>query len=571
MPSSKQDRIIARLLEERVKLGTVSGIWTTKPETIKFVDINIPEIELITTKSYQVNPNPGNREPIIVEDSLGNLGNAVGLRNPGMEKGYKDLKKLREEHKMRALLNVSLSASSIDDFVKLVKRFEDVADILELNFSCPHAKPGFGSSIGSDANVVAEYMKELREVTNALLFPKLTPNVDDISAIAMAAINNGADGISAINTVGPEIYVEPHTGKPILTNVKGGKSGDWIKNIAIKKILEIRRAVGVSVPIIGMGGISFAEDVKKLYEVGADVVGIGSVLSRVKNSDRPRFFSKLEKNLSNEGANPSFFVSNKRVAEYFPYTITEIVEKGPDLRLVKLDGKMDYKSSQFAFLWIPDVGEKPFSIAQDHPLSFIVRKREYDPSSKKGLFTDALFKLKEGDELMVRGPYGAVVDDHDFHGIAVILAGGTGIAVAPKLAQELSAYGRSVSVYHGVTFTDQTMPELNFGKSARYIPVEDQGIPGRVIDLVMQKLNSHHINNTAFYNIGPIPFMQKAMKMEEQLGADPKSIFSSIETRNMCGIGVCGECACGPKLTCHDGTFFTLQYLIENNIDISDL
>lgn len=203
----QKEEVMKFLLEDRIKLGTVSGIFTTKPNLIQWVDENIPEIELITTKSYQVLPNPGNREPIIVEMGVGSYGNAVGLKNPGMEQGYRDLVELRKRHNLRSYLNVSLSASSIDDFILLIKKFEDVGDMLELNFSCPHAKPGYGSSIGSNPKVVREYMEALRKSTNALLLPKLTPNVDNIGEIAKAAVDAGADGIAAINTVGPEVFI----------------------------------------------------------------------------------------------------------------------------------------------------------------------------------------------------------------------------------------------------------------------------------------------------------------------------------------------------------------------------
>ncbi|GAG37882.1 unnamed protein product, partial [marine sediment metagenome] len=246
------------------------GIFTTKPSLIEWVDKNIPEIELITSKSYQVKPNPGNKGPIIVEHSVGNFGNAVGLRNPGMDKGHEDLVELRENHNLRSYLNVSLSANSINDFIKLVLKFEDIADILELNFSCPHAKKGFGSSIGSDAKIVQEYMEELRKTTKTLLIPKLTPNVDNIGEIAITALNAGADGISGINTADPIVYIEPNSRKPILYNPnahKGGKSGEWIKKLTLEKLKEVREAIGPNIPIIGMGGITTGQDVREIRDL----------------------------------------------------------------------------------------------------------------------------------------------------------------------------------------------------------------------------------------------------------------------------------------------------------------
>jgi dihydroorotate dehydrogenase electron transfer subunit len=175
-----REQVISIILEDRVKLATVSGILTTKPSMIKWIDTIFPKIELITTKSYQVNPNSGNREPIVVETDVGCFGNAVGLRNPGMEQGYRELSELREQHNLIAILNVSLSANSIEDFITLGNRFKDVADMLELNFSCPHAATGYGASIGTDAELVGKYMLEIRDALgrDVILIPKLTPNVE---------------------------------------------------------------------------------------------------------------------------------------------------------------------------------------------------------------------------------------------------------------------------------------------------------------------------------------------------------------------------------------------------------
>jgi dihydroorotate dehydrogenase (NAD+) catalytic subunit len=124
---------------KEVLLTTVSGVASTKPALITYFDTKVPSIGIITTKSFQVEVNPGNREPVICETERGNFGNSVGLRNPGMEQALYELRKLRGEHVFNAFLNVSLSADSIEDFITLVKAFDEVADMVELNFSCPHA------------------------------------------------------------------------------------------------------------------------------------------------------------------------------------------------------------------------------------------------------------------------------------------------------------------------------------------------------------------------------------------------------------------------------------------------
>lgn len=328
---NRQRKTLRILKDNRVKLATVSGILTTKINLIEWVDNNIPEIELITTKSYQVKPNLGNREPIIVEQDSGCYGNAVGLKNPGMEKGLEGLIRLRNRHELKALLNVSLSADSIENFILLVKGFEQVADLLELNFSCPHAGGRYGSAIGSDPATVKEFISEIRKNTPALIFAKLTPNVGNIGKIALAAVQAGTDGISAINTVGPEVFREPYTGHPVLYNPdgqKGGKSGLWIRETALQKVREIRHAVGEAVPIIGMGGITSGADVLKMKEAGADVVGLGSVITRVPSQRLlPHYFYSLKKDIEENTNLAEELLSKQRKMEYKPYKIENIEEK----------------------------------------------------------------------------------------------------------------------------------------------------------------------------------------------------------------------------------------------------
>ena len=219
-------------IERKVYLSSVSGVATTKTELISWFNKNVEDLDIYTTKSFQVRPNPGNREPVICETESGDFGNSVGLRNPGMEKTLPELVQLKASG-FDKWLNVSLSADNPQDFITLVKAFDDVADSVELNFSCPHAKKGFGASIGVDIDIAGEYVEKIHNATKdrkSLLFIKLTPNVDNIGEIAKRVVDMGADGITAINTVGPDLHIDPVSNTPILQNAlggKGGKSGRW--------------------------------------------------------------------------------------------------------------------------------------------------------------------------------------------------------------------------------------------------------------------------------------------------------------------------------------------------------
>ncbi|MCK5007055.1 MAG: dihydroorotate dehydrogenase, partial [Spirochaetales bacterium] len=474
-----REEILHRLQTDSFKLATVSGILTTRPGMIEWVDRMVPEIEIITTKSYQVRPNPGYREPVLLEQEVGCFANAVGLRNPGMEEGFRELEDLRRRHGLRSLLNVSLSANSAEDFIQLARRFGPVADILELNFSCPHAAGGYGSSIGTDPRVVAEYLRAIRRSTSALLFPKLTPNVDDIGEIARAAVAAGADGLSAVNTVGPEVFREPSSGEPILSNPnggKGGKSGEWIKETAREKVAQIRRAVGKDVPIIGIGGVSSAGDIRILREAGANAIGLGSVFARIPRQDLiPLFVSALARDYLEHDNRAATFLSTERLMEYKTSRIREIREFSETLRMITLDRSLSASASQYVFLFLPGSGEKPFSIACTEPATFLVRRR--------GPFTDALFGLSAGDPVLLRGPYGAQMPRSE-KPTACIVSGGTGIALAPLLVENLIAEGKEVNLFYGASREEDLEVLSALDLPCRQFAVPDHGAPARVLNLL---------------------------------------------------------------------------------------
>ena len=335
------NEICEYLLNSDLKFATVSGVWTTKPNLIRHVDNYIKDINIITTKSFQVKATPGNREPIVAEVAIGSYVNAVGLKNPGMNKAYKELKELRDEKPLRSILNISIAGNSPEDFITLVEKFEDIADMFELNFSCPHAKPGYGATIGMNAELVKEYMEAIRPRTKVALFPKLTPNVDNIGEIARFAVNAGADGLVAINTVGPEAYKDPVSGELVLFNPnghKGGRSGEHIFEDALQKIKEIREAVGPDIPIIGMGGVSRGTHVRAMQRAGANAIGIGSVVARVIDGKYKEYFEALRYDTQNQTDTAATYLSVKRLAKYKEYTISKINELSDTMWDIELEG-----------------------------------------------------------------------------------------------------------------------------------------------------------------------------------------------------------------------------------------
>ena len=280
-----------------------------------------------------------------------NFGNSVGLRNPGMDAVIPQFKALREKG-LRAWLNMSVSADNPEDFATLVKAFDDLADSIELNFSCPHARSGYGASIGMDKAIASEYIRRICEIypnRKSLLFVKLTPNVDDIGSIAKAVINAGADGISAINTVGPVNHIDPASGLNILNSSKGGKggiSGTPIREITLKAVRDIRAAVGDDVPVIGMGGVSDGRSCADLVAAGADAVGIGSALAHVGQKNWGPFFKAVKTEASailngkTVESKSSSMLTKGSLMNYRPYKVVQKKLHSEDTLLVTLDGQM---------------------------------------------------------------------------------------------------------------------------------------------------------------------------------------------------------------------------------------
>ena len=539
-----------------IHLATVSGVASTKKELVELFDRSIPSVDIITTKSFQVVPTSGNREPVVCSPNPGDFGNSVGLRNPGMEAALKELEEIRNGG-MRAILCVSLAASNPDDFITLVRAFDPFAEILELNFSCPHAAAGFGASIGTDKAIASDYVRRIVMAypeRKAPLVIKLTPNVPDIADIAEAVIEAGADGVSAINTVGPKLYLEPHSGAPILNNNlggKGGASGEWVKEEALKAIRAIRERIGDDPIILGMGGVSSAEDARRMVEAGADSVGIGSAISRVHPRDWEAFFCAVK-----NGGDSSKYLSNENALEYTPHRILKKELYGSDVAVFTVEGKSDAEPGEFMFIWVPGKGEKPFSVAVNDPLTFLIKKR--------GQFTSSLFELAEGDTIYTRGLYGSPMV-YKKTSKALLIGGGTGAAVLPLIAERLSKDGTRMDIRVGVVkLADGKEPlEDVLSSYGSFMAVADDGKPGRVLDTIKPEDLS---GDTALYVVGPGKMMEGAARKAEGMGLSDDMIYLSMEKNTMCGIGMCGECVCGSHLPCKEGTFFTWKTLKENNV-----
>ncbi|AKM79080.1 MAG: Dihydroorotate dehydrogenase [Candidatus Beckwithbacteria bacterium GW2011_GWB1_47_15] len=232
----------------------------------------------VTTKSLTKEPREGNPLPRVIKYPFGLL-NSVGLRNPGIKEGVKQLKEFVAQSKIPVI--ASVFSANVPDFVSLTEQVVTAKpDFIELNLSCPNTTDELGESLGMGAESTEKSVAAVRQAVGKKikLIAKLSPNVANIDQVAKAASDAGADAISAINTVGPGMVIDIATKKPRLGNKKGGVSGPGIKPVAVRCVYDIYKAV--KIPIIGMGGVETVLDVVEMMLAGATLVGVGSATYR---------------------------------------------------------------------------------------------------------------------------------------------------------------------------------------------------------------------------------------------------------------------------------------------------
>ena len=247
-----------------------SGTFGYGYEFAEVYDIN--ELGTFSFKGTTREPRFGNPTPRIAECTSGMI-NAVGLQNPGVEAVIaRELPKLKECFHKSVMANVS--GFSVEDYAYTCRRLdaEDQVGWLEVNVSCPNVHGG-GMSFGTQPEAAAEVTRAVKAVTTKPVIIKLSPNVTDIVSIAKACEDAGADGISLINTL-LGMRIDLRRKKPIIANTMGGFSGPAIFPVALRMVYQVSKAV--KVPVIGMGGVSSAEDVIEMMLAGATAVEVGA-------------------------------------------------------------------------------------------------------------------------------------------------------------------------------------------------------------------------------------------------------------------------------------------------------
>ena len=247
-----------------------SGTFGYGYEFAELYDINI--LGTFSFKGTTKDPRFGNPTPRIAECSAGMI-NAVGLQNPGVEKVInEELPKLAQCFNKKVMANVS--GFSVEDYAYTCEKLDgcDQVGWLEVNVSCPNVHGG-GMSFGTSPEAAAQVTRAVKKVTTKPVLIKLSPNVTDIVSIAKACEEAGADGISLINTL-LGMRIDLRRRKPIIANKMGGFSGSAIFPVAVRMVYQVANAV--KIPVVGMGGVSSAEDVIEMMLAGATAVEIGA-------------------------------------------------------------------------------------------------------------------------------------------------------------------------------------------------------------------------------------------------------------------------------------------------------
>ena len=255
-------------IEFKNPVTVASGTFGSGMEYSEFVDLN--RLGAVTTKGVAITPWEGNPTPRVAE-VYGGMLNAIGLQNPGLDVFVSRDIPFLKKYDTKIIVNVC--GHSVEEYVSAVERLAaEPVDMLEINISCPNVKAG-GIAFGTDPRLAADVTKRIKAVAKQPVIMKLSPNVTDITEMAKAVEAEGADAVSLINTL-TGMKIDINKRRFVLANKTGGFSGPAVKPVAVRMVWQVAQAVHI--PIIGMGGISSAEDAIEFIMAGATMVSVGT-------------------------------------------------------------------------------------------------------------------------------------------------------------------------------------------------------------------------------------------------------------------------------------------------------
>lgn len=272
---------------------TASGTFGYGTEFDDFIDIS--RLGGIIVKGTTLEPRNGNPYPRMAETPSGML-NAVGLQNKGIDYFEQNIYPKLKKYATNVIININ--GSTIDDYAQLAQRVDVLEYIaaVELNISCPNVKHG-GMAFGTNPDMTREVVKAVRANCRKPLIVKLSPNVTDIVSFARIAEEEGADAVSLINTL-LGMAIDVRTMKPLLSTITGGLSGPAVKPIALRMVWQVAKAV--SIPVIGIGGITTPDDAIEFFLAGATAIQIGTA-SFIEPTTSITIIEGLEKYLESKG------------------------------------------------------------------------------------------------------------------------------------------------------------------------------------------------------------------------------------------------------------------------------
>lgn len=544
-------------------LVLASGVLGTTASSLRRVAL--AGAGAVTTKSCSLAPRTGHPAPCILPWK-GGLLNAVGLSNPGVEGVLSEIAEYKRT--CRTPIIASIFAGSPGEFGELAARIaEGNPDLIEVNVSCPNVESEFGVPFAADPDACGAVTRAVKAAAGGIpISIKLSAQCASIARMAEVCRDNGADAITAINTVGPGMAIDTGTGRPVLSNRVGGVSGTAILPIAVRAVFEIRRAVDL--PIIGTGGVSCLDDALQLIMAGADAVGIGSgtyeggielfekinrgmeafltergyeSLAQVRGLAHGNSISNIQSPFA-KAAGDKYPISNLQKAgkdgagtppsrgEMHTHPVEEVIVHHEGLKSFVFEQTFGIEPGQFVMLWIPGVDEKPFSVSD-------VRNGKIEITAKAvGLFSRALMDCAPGTRLGLRGPFGRGFRPR---GRGLVVGGGMGIAPLRYLVHRLSRDGAEFQTVLGARTARDLMFADDFTRLGAHFATDDGslGKKGFVLPLAEKLCAEEKFN--IIYGCGPEPMLVALKALADRFGIDCQL---SLERHMKCGIGVCGSC-----------------------------
>jgi len=528
--------------EVRGRFGFPSGVIATNADTARWMLRNIPQLGFFAGKSTTIEPREGYPEDILSQPSPDSLWNAVGYTNPGLEAMVESFRELRESAPPDVFLMPQIGESSEESFAHCTAEFDkagEAVDGIEINLSCPHVEKG-GILIGSDPACVKGIVSAARRATRKPLVVKLNAGVSHLEEVAQAAAEAGADALSAINTLGGP--------NPDISNAYGGLSGAQIFPVTLETVRRIRSTVAL--PLIVMGGIRGAADIRRLEEIDSSFFyAIGTALTSLDSAEIQHYFRQLEKDLAAGTDLAAAMTLSEMLMDYRSFVVSGIEEYSQSLRLIRFHQQFEAGIGQFVFLKLGSGLARPFSVASDHDgLELVVRK--------VGPMTAKAFELKVNDVVRVRGPYGRSFSLPTDRPVIFV---GAGCGIAPVHHAARCHPGPKRFVIGTVTGNELVYLDAlrEMGEVALSTDDGTAGRHGLVTDLLEEVLREEKPEGACFFNCGPEIAMKDVDSIERDY-ASADDIFHLVERMTSCGIGVCGKCSIpSGERACVDGPVFT--------------